>query len=138
MGAANVGPEFTELEYNGLMELVELQDTLFKEGKIAKPSRLKDILWESVISSGRWKKWLHHDENSDDFYANSPERQEWFIKTGCRYIWENPGVLASRSKLYNNLSLQGIDAEQIVESSIESAMDKYFYSFNLSGLNNLL
>ena len=110
MGAANIGPEFTEMEYNALMELENIQESLFKEGKIAKRAAIKDILWETVIKSGRWRKWLHSDENTIDFYANSKERQEWLIKTGCRYIWENAEVLSTRSKLYQNLNMQGIDA----------------------------
>jgi D-tagatose-1,6-bisphosphate aldolase subunit GatZ/KbaZ len=138
IGAANVGPEFTEREYEGLVELCVLEERLFKHGKVAKPSNLKNILWQAVIASGRWKKWLIEGETSDDFYRNSGERQEWLVKTGCRYIWENAEVLASRSKLYRNLRLNGIDAEEVLLLRIEHAMDKYFHKFNLVGLNDLI
>jgi tagatose-1,6-bisphosphate aldolase non-catalytic subunit AgaZ/GatZ len=138
MGAANIGPEFTEMEYDALIELEQLQQMLLLEGKVAKPVEMKKTLWESVVKSGRWQKWLHADENSDDFYANNYERQKWLIKTGCRYIWEAPEVVANRTRLYQNISIQGIDPATIVESSIESAMDRYFYKFNLVGLNSLL
>lgn len=138
MGAANVGPEFTEKEYDALMELEQVQQILLADGKIAKIIDLKKVLWESVVRSGRWRKWLLSNENPDDFYSISGARQEWLIKTGCRYIWEEPAVVSIRSKLYQNLSLQGIDAALIVESSIERAMDRYFYKFNLVGLNDLL
>jgi tagatose-1,6-bisphosphate aldolase non-catalytic subunit AgaZ/GatZ len=138
MGAANIGPEFTEMEYDALIELEHIQQTLFTDGKIAKPVAMKKKLWESVVKSGRWRKWLHADENPNDFNANSCERQEWLIKTGCRYIWEDPEVVSTRARLYQNLSIQGINAAAIVESSIESAMDRYFYKFNLVGLNSLL
>ena len=138
MGAANIGPEFTEMEYDALIELELLQQTLFEEGKIAKPAAMKKVLWESVVKSGRWRKWLHENENPDNFFDNSFERQEWLIKTGCRYIWEDPEVVSTRSRLYQHLGMQGIEAVAIVESSIERAMDRYFYTFNLVGLNNLL
>jgi tagatose-1,6-bisphosphate aldolase non-catalytic subunit AgaZ/GatZ len=138
MGAANVGPEFTEKEYDGLMELEDLQKSLFAEGRIVKPAAMKNQLWEAVIKSGRWKKWLQSGENPDDFYSLNTERQEWLIKTGCRYIWEDPEVVAVRSRLYHNIDIQGIDPSVIVESSIENAMDRYFYRFNLAGLNKLL
>ncbi len=75
---------------------------------------------------------------ADNFYANSPERQEWLIKTGCRYIWENPEIISARARLYQHIGMQGTDAAGIVESSIEGAMDRYFYNFNLAGLNSLL
>ena len=138
MGAANVGPEFTEREYDALMELEELQQSLATEGNIGKPAQMKKQLWESVIESGRWKKWLQSGEDPDNFYSATPERQEWLVKTGCRYIWEDPEVVSVRSHLYRNIGIQGIDASAIVESSIESAMDRYFYRFNLTGLNKLL
>lgn len=138
MGGANVGPEFTEREYEGLMELKEIEHRLFIEGKVPKMSSMKQTLWDAVISSGRWVKWLEEEENSKDFYANKPQRQEWLIKTGCRYIWQNPEVIASRAALYENLENNSIKAEQILLSHIEKAMDKYFYKFNLVDLNDLL
>lgn len=138
MGAANVGPEFTEKEYDGLEELEVLQQSLLDEGRIGKPAEMKKQLWESVIKSDRWKKWLQPGEDPDNFYSVAPERQEWLIKTGCRYIWEDPEVVSARARLYRNIGLQGIDAPGIVESSIESAMDRYFYRFNLAGLNKFL
>ena len=138
MGAANVGPEFTENEYDGLMELVRIEAKLFEEGKIAKKSRLKDVLWEAVIKSNRWQKWLNEQENPDDFYANAYERQLWLVKTGCRYIWENKEVLVARRQLYDNIESWGINAEAIVLSHIERSMDKYFNKFNLVNLNDKL
>ncbi len=54
MGAANVGPEFTECEYEGLVELMELEKSL----DIPRPSNSKEVLWNAVIDSNRWKKWL--------------------------------------------------------------------------------
>ncbi len=138
MGGANVGPEFTECEYDALMELYDLESTFVMKGIIAKPSGLKNILWSAVIASQRWKKWLHEGESSDDFFLQSKERQTWLVKTGCRYIWENPEVQAARNRLYRNLELNNVKAEEIVLSSIEKAMDKYFHKFNLVDLNQIL
>ncbi len=138
MGAANVGPEFTEREYEALCELDEMEKDLVAESKVIRPSNIKDILWQEVIASNRWKKWLIAGEDPENFYSIPEERQLWLIKTGCRYIWENTPVVAARSRLYENLSKNGIEAEQIVLTRIESAMDKYFRSFNLTGLNDLL
>jgi D-tagatose-1,6-bisphosphate aldolase subunit GatZ/KbaZ len=138
MGAANVGPEFTEREYEGLMELCSLENELHKQGKVARLSGLKEALWNAVITSGRWKKWLWPGEKPNDFYANSKDRQDWLIKTGCRYIWENPEVITARTRLYRNLEYNHIDAESIVLFHIEQAMDKYFHKFNLVNLNELI
>ena len=138
MGAANVGPEFTITEYNGLVELEKLEKLYFAENKIARCSDIGLILHNAVVQSGRWKKWLQHGEESRKFDNLSIERQDWLISTGCRYIWQNAEVLAARAHLYYNLESHGILAEEIVLSNIECAMDKYFAAFNLKNLNDLL
>ncbi len=138
MGAANVGPEFTENEYDGLMELSALEKQFFEAGQLAKCSEIKQILWQAVIDSNRWQKWLSAEENKVDFYKNTPDRQLWLIKTCCRYIWENDDVRAARASLFYNLKGFGIDPDYILESHIERSMDKYFYRFNLVNLNELL
>lgn len=138
MGAANIGPEFTEAEYKGLTELEKLEKSYFEKGSIARCSDIGLILYRAVVQSGRWTKWLQPNENHGDFEALSTERQQWLISTGCRYIWQNPEVIASRSLLNENLESQGIFAEEIVLSHIERAMDKYFAAFNLKNLNDLI
>lgn len=138
MGGANVGPEFTEREYEGLMELDALECDLSRERKIDKPAAIRKVLWDEVIGSGRWKKWVSGSESQEDFSSISFKRQEWLVKTGCRYIWNSSPVLDSRRQLYTNLAKVGIDGEKIVLSHIENSMDKYFRSFNLINLNDLL
>lgn len=138
MGAANVGPEFTIAEYNGLMELEKLELDLFHQGKVASCSRIGLHLQEAVIASERWKKWLQPDEEASDFKSLSKKRRQWLIGTGCRYIWQTDSVIASRAKLCENLLNNGIPAEDLVLSVIEHAMDRYFAAFNLRNLNDLL
>ena len=138
MGGANVGPEFTEMEYDGLMELVALEGAFNKEGKVPKLSAFKSVLWQAVIDSGRWKKWLQAEEEGKDFDQLTESRQLWLIKTGCRYIWEKPEVVAARTRLMENVDNNGIDAESVVLMQIEKSMDKYFYNFNLVDFNNEL
>ncbi len=138
MGAANIGPEFTEREYDGLLELEEIEQSLFNQQLIAKTSNIKEVIWKAVIDSQRWKKWLTINENASDFYANSYSRQVWLVKTCARYIWENPDVLVARNKLFRNIENQGIDAEEVLVSHIEKAMDRYFHKFNLVDLNQYL
>ena len=138
MGAANVGPEFTEREYDDLMELNEIEKELYSKGMIAKQARIKEVLWDAVISSSRWKKWLQEKEKNKTFYDLDEDRQLWLIKTGCRYIWSKVEVVAARSHLEKNLSSNGINAEEILLSHIDQAMDKYFYKFNLVNFNDYL
>lgn len=138
IGAANVGPEFTMSEYDALVELEQMEKILFEKDQIAVLSNMKQTLWELVIRSNRWKKWLQPDEMNIPFKHIATERKEWLIKTGCRYIWQHPEALVARYRLYENLNRNGIDAEEVVLSRIEHDMDKYFYAFNLVNLNNYL
>lgn len=136
MGAANVGPEFTILEYDGLSELCAIEDKLYKENKVACKSNFIKILEEAVLKSGRWKKWLQNDEK--DFKSLKKKRKEWVVKTSCRYVWALPEVRCVQNKLYRNLELNGIDAESWIIMKIEESMDKYFKSFNLININEKL
>lgn len=138
MGGANVGPEFTIAEFNALEELESLENKLYEEGAVAMHSRMNATLRKLVIASGRWKKWVRGNESADDFASITPERQRWLIQTGARYIWQKPEAVAARQMLYSNLALNGIDAEGIVLSTIEHAIDKYYVAYNLVDLNSLL
>lgn len=136
IGAANVGPEFTMLEYDGLSQLSEIEDKLFKENKIACRSNFIEVLERAVVESGRWKKWLRDGEV--DFNSLSESRKKWIVKTSSRYVWAIPEVRCSQINLYRNLELNGIDADSWVISKIEESMDKYFRAFNLINLNDRL
>jgi len=138
MGAANVGPEFTEEEYHALAELVGLEEQLWQERQIVRRSHLLRVLEEEVDRSGRWKKWLQEGEEGKALQELSPERRAWLVKTGCRYIWAHLRVLASRGLLYRNLAQNGYEPEEMVLLRIERAMDKYFRAFHLLDLEEKL
>ncbi len=133
IGGANVGPEFTILEYDSLNELCKIEEELYKKNQIGLKSDLMNYLEKAVIDSGRWKKWLRGDEKDINCVSNL--RKSWIIKTCARYVWANPEVKCSQNILYKNLKLNGIDGESIVLMNIEKAMDKYFREFNLIDLN---
>ncbi|MCX7667393.1 MAG: class II D-tagatose-bisphosphate aldolase, non-catalytic subunit [Atribacterota bacterium] len=138
MGAANVGPEFTEEEYEALRELVDVEERLFSARLIPRKSDFLQVLTEEVEASGRWKKWLHDDEKGKALSELAPERKSWLVKTGCRYVWASPRVVKSRTLLYRHLSQNGYQPEEIVVARIERAMDKYFRAFNLLDLEEKL
>jgi tagatose-1,6-bisphosphate aldolase non-catalytic subunit AgaZ/GatZ len=138
MGAANVGPEFTEEEYKALIELIDIEEKLYMRGNIGKPSMMRKAMKEAVVMSGRWKKWRKAEEVNMSFDELTSERQEWLIKTGCRYIWTNTAVTNARKALYSNLEEKSINAEKIVLEKIETSMLKYFNAFNLTDLNDYL
>jgi len=136
IGAANIGPEFTVLEHDGLVEICKIEDKLYKENKVACKSNFIKKLEEAVLKSGRWRKWLKDGEK--DFNQLNSERKQWIVKTSCRYVWTQPEVKNAQEKLYRNLKLNGIDAENWVIMKIEESMDKYFRAFNLIDINERL
>jgi D-tagatose-1,6-bisphosphate aldolase subunit GatZ/KbaZ len=138
MGAANVGPEFTISEYEALIELEKIECELYVNKRIAIKSNIQELLWASVIESDRWRKWLSKNEKGLAFDQLEPERQEWLISTGCRYIWQKPEVVVARYLLYDNLNSNGFKAEEIVLSRIERDIDRYYQNFNLINLNKYL
>lgn len=128
MGGANVGPEYTEEEFKALMDLVAF------ERKVGATSGLDRALRDAVVASGRWKKWLHDDERGRDFDALAEDRRQWLVRTGSRYIWTAPGVVAARRRLYDNLAPYR-DADAYVIWRIKTAILKYYHSFNLIGFS---
>jgi len=131
MGGANVGPEFTEIEHETLIALEAQESAIAIAVEVR--SNIAAVLEQAVERSGRWKKWLLPVEAGRPFAALSPERRAWLTRTGCRYIWTDPQVLAARQTLNRNLAPAGIDGEQVVISAIANRITTYFKAFNLLG-----
>ena len=138
MGAANIGPEFTEAEYEALVELEAREAALRAGGLAVAPSDFRQVLAGAVLESGRWMKWRQGEELNLPFERYAPERREWLVKTGCRYIWTVPAVLAARRRLYDNLSRAGIDADRAVLDRIGRAVMQYYRAFNLVDVNEVI
>jgi tagatose-1,6-bisphosphate aldolase non-catalytic subunit AgaZ/GatZ len=138
MGGANVGPEFTEAEYDALEELARREAELVARGRVTQASGMMAVLKRAVIASGRWEKWRQPEEESKAFDELAPERQRWLMRTGCRYIWATPEVAAARQVLYSNLASFGQHPQQMMIEAIAAAMRKYYRAFRLEGANAAL
>lgn len=130
MGAANVGPEFTAVEYMALAELEEQERILLPSSTRAR-SNFMMTLQRGVVRSGRWKKWFLPGEEDLLFDELPAGRKDWLLKTGSRYIWTNEEVMAARAGLYRNLRDRKIDPENYVVEKITLAIEKYIKAFNL-------
>jgi tagatose-1,6-bisphosphate aldolase non-catalytic subunit AgaZ/GatZ len=131
MGGANVGPGLSAAEYAALMELVEL------EQRVGRDSGFKESLRTAVVDSGRWRKWRRPEESELPFDELSPERQEWLVETGSRYVWTHPDVEAAREALYANVA-PFRDAEAFVTWRVKTAILRYYHAFNLIDFNDRL
>jgi D-tagatose-1,6-bisphosphate aldolase subunit GatZ/KbaZ len=131
MGGANVGPEFTAAEYLALRDLVSKEAALCRTQPSLVPSGFMEALEQAVLDSGRWKKWLQPEEKGLEFKVLTPERRDWLVQTGARYIWTQPPVKESRRHLYQNLSHRMPDPNAYVVDRIVDTMDRYINAFGL-------
>lgn len=138
MGAANVGPEFTSVEFDALIELENKEKELFAKNTSMELSHLSDRITLAVVASNRWRKWLQNDEQGKSFADLSPERKTWLLQTGSRYIWTDPKVVFSRKHHYQNLANFGFDANELVVDKIAERVKRYFQAFNLVNSIDLL
>ena len=138
MGGANVGPEFTAVEYDALVELAAKESALVTSRPQTAPSGILQSLETAVLESNRWQKWLQPDERDFAFADLSPERRTWLVRTGARYIWIDPQVLDARRRLYANLGAVMPDPNQYVVERIAASIDHYVNRFNLFDANRLL
>ena len=122
MGGANVGPEFTEAEYEALEELAAQETELAESGRVRETSGMMEALKAAVVASGRWEKWRQPDEEGKAFEELSRERQGWLVRTGCRYIWAEAEVTAARRRLYANMEAAGEKGEEVVLRRIADVM----------------
>jgi tagatose-1,6-bisphosphate aldolase non-catalytic subunit AgaZ/GatZ len=126
MGGANVGPEFTATELDALYGLC------LEEANITpSPSNFKEAIKSAVLDSNRWQKWLLPDEEGLSFASFKPERQDWLIRTGARYVWTDARVVTARQTLYTNLKTAYPDPHSVVVNRIAERVQKYVEAFNL-------
>jgi tagatose-1,6-bisphosphate aldolase non-catalytic subunit AgaZ/GatZ len=138
MGGANVGPEFTAVEYMALSDLVAKERALCIARPVLHPSGLLEALEDAVYRSNRWQKWLQPDEAGVPFAQLSPARRSWLVQTGARYIWTDPQVRKARGRLYSNLSRLVPEPHQYVVARIAQAIDHYANAFGLFASNDML
>lgn len=130
VAGANVGPEFTGVEYDALMDLAAL------ERRLERDAGLDRALRGALLQSGRWKKWLQPDEAGAAFDGLAPARQDWLLRTGCRYIWTHPEVEAARQDLYEHVR-DHADGPAFVHWRVKDRILHYLHTFNLVGFASM-
>jgi tagatose-1,6-bisphosphate aldolase non-catalytic subunit AgaZ/GatZ len=138
MGGANVGPEFTTVEYVALAALVAKERALCVSNSATQSSHLLEALEGAVFRSNRWQKWLQPEERGLAFTELDPARRTWLVQTGARYIWTDGEVQSARQELYANLAPILPDPHQFVVQRIAAAIDAYINAFGLFNANQLL
>lgn len=137
MGGANVGPEFTAVEFDALEELDARDARLCANRRLA-PARFLAALEDAVVASKRWQKWLQPDEVGKLFPDLAPARRRWLVQTGARYVWTTPTVAAARQTLYEHLALVATDPHGYVVEAVARSIEHYVDAFNLYDAATLL
>ncbi len=131
MGGANVGPEFTAVEFEALRALARREADLCRSDSAIQPSGIMEALAGAVDESNRWQKWLQPHEQGRALAALTPERHTWMLQTCSRYIWTAPAVATARERLYANLRPVWPDPHGLVVDRITAAIEAYIVSFHL-------
>ncbi|MFO7631378.1 MAG: class II D-tagatose-bisphosphate aldolase, non-catalytic subunit [Caldilinea sp.] len=137
MGGANVGPEFTAVEFDALEEFDARDARLCANRRLA-PARFMTVLEDAVVASNRWQKWLQPDEAGKAFADLTPARRRWLAQTGARYVWTAPLVIAARKTLYEHLALVAPDPHAHVVEAVARSIEHYVDAFNLYDASTLL
>jgi tagatose-1,6-bisphosphate aldolase non-catalytic subunit AgaZ/GatZ len=137
MGGANVGPEFTAVEFDALEELEQRERRLCANRRLP-PSRMMATLEAAVVASNRWQKWLQPDEMGKAFHDLSAARRRWLAQTGARYVWTASDVQQARRTLYEHLALVAPDPHAYVVEAIARSIEHYVDAFNLYDAATLL
>jgi D-tagatose-1,6-bisphosphate aldolase subunit GatZ/KbaZ len=130
LGGANVGPEFTKIEFESLKKLENLEN-VNKSIPLRQRSNFIKTLETAVKESGRWQKWLLGDEQGKEFDQLSKDRKNWLTETGARYAWTKKEVVIARERLYLNCVAQIPEPNQWVVEAIEKGIEKYIHAFYL-------
>jgi len=130
MGGANVGPEFTAVEFDALAEL-DARDARFCANRRLTPANFMTVLEAAVVASNRWQKWLQPDEVGKAFSDLAPARRRWLAQTGARYVWTAPAVQQARRTLYEHLAVVAPDPHAYVVEAVARSIEHYVDAFNL-------
>ncbi|WP_455717493.1 class II D-tagatose-bisphosphate aldolase non-catalytic subunit [Anaerosporobacter sp.] len=138
---ANVAPEFAKAETEAILLLCEMEKQYFKEHLEIRniESGLKEALYNYVMKSNKWKKWIEEDKNVELIREDQEFCQRATLVCG-HYFYMELDVQERREKLYSNLIHYGIEPnpEQFIKDNIKRSIERYILAFNLQDLNEKL
>ena len=141
--AMNVAPEFGLVETEACLHLADLESKIVQQGKL-KPeeaSNLRQLFIELAFTNSPWKKWLTDDLKKlpTSKIQTDPEIRLLIARVCGHYVYDMPGVLEARTKLYNNINQFELadDAESFVIEKVRDSIEFYMEHFLLNGVNSV-
>jgi len=124
IAAANVAPEFGVTETKAHLELA---DRLGERG-----SEFVELLQQSVLNSGRYKKWLLED-TPEQVVRKDTALLDWVTQIGGHYEFSRPEIAEAAGDLLRAAGDVEDDPPGFVERAVETAIERYIEPFGLGG-----
>lgn len=138
---ANVAPEFARAETEALLILCQKEKRYFEEHSEIENSEsgLKETLYEFVMNSNRWMKWINQNQDVS-LIRNDSEFCDRAVLVCGHYFYMEPEVQERRERLYYNLTHYNIEEnpEKFIRDNIKKSISRYIVAFGLQDLNKEL
>ena len=128
IGGANIGPMFADIEYRVIKKLAFREEELLERNIIEKSSKILDILFNSIVIDGRWRKY-----SEKDLKLLPRNRREFIIGLCSRYVLSK--IDGKIFELLQNLSNIGINGEKVLLDELKNVIKGFLKSFNLCNVN---
>jgi len=128
IGGANIGPMFADIEYRVIKKLAFREEELLERNIIEKSSKILDILFNSIVMDGRWRKY-----SEKDLRLIPRNRREFIIGLCSRYVLSK--IDGKIFELLQNLSNIGINGEKVLLDELKNVIKGFLKSFNLCNVN---
>ncbi len=133
--ATNVAPQYGTEETRAYLNLAALEQKLGENGRIAKPSKTREVLLVHAIKSERWRKWLVGEQkkvtmaeiNADEKLAAE------ILDIAGHYTFNEPEVKIQIERMYRNLEKYKINGQRYVIEHIKRPIRAYAECYNLKG-----
>ncbi len=125
VGAANIGPGLSGVEYSALHSLYKLDTAMSRREQ----HPLDIAIISALERAGYWGELV--GEDADSFRttpANIP-----VLGYAARYVWQDSDVDGERNELYERVAV-AVDAGSLVNDALEAYLKDYISAFRLDNL----
>lgn len=135
--ATNVAPQFGTEETRAYVDLCKLEQRLADEGLVParKQSSLLECMLTRAVATERWRKWMVGDDvrlSVGDIMSDKELAMQVLDISG-HYVFSEDEVREETDRLYDNLSLAGVDGRRYVVNRIKRPISRYVEAYNLQG-----
>ncbi|KXA90752.1 hypothetical protein AKJ57_03895 [candidate division MSBL1 archaeon SCGC-AAA259A05] len=134
VGGANVGPEFAASLVEAL-EVLEGKEKSALEGVNKGLSKMMDSLEWAAIRESPWQRFAPEEMDDQELAEFAQDHSRKIAICVGRYVMNNPEVVSSRRKLYQNIEEHTSveDPHELVIENIRESISRYVKAFNLPG-----